>query len=96
MPTCTEVPFQVLLVELYSLVFVSSVLEYKDRDYPFYLENMAPPLVDLNDAMQAVCKVRAIERFLPVLEMKTGVQNRNNKRTETERFDILLNGNKRP
>ena len=69
MPTCTEVPLQVLSVELYSLVFVSSELEYKDRDYPFYLENMAPPLVDLNDAMQAVCKVRAIERFLHVLEM---------------------------
>ena len=61
LPTCTEVPFQVLSVELYSSVFVSSDLEYKDRDYPLYLENTAPLLVGLNDAMQAVCKVRVIE-----------------------------------
>jgi len=81
LPTCTEVPFQVLLAELYSSVFLSSHLEYKDRDYPFYLENMAPPLVGLNDAMQAVCKVRAIERFSHVLEMKT----REQKETTNER-----------
>ena len=90
MPTCTEVLFQVLLVELYSSVFVSSDLEYKDRDYPLYLENMAPPLVDLNDAMQAVCKVRTIERFSHVLEMKTREEKRNNKRTEIKRFDWFI------
>ena len=51
---------------------------------------MAPPLVGLNDAMQAVCKVRAIERFSYVFEMKTRKQNRNNKPTEIERFDWFI------
>ena len=37
----------------------------------------------------------ALERFSYDLEMKTPEQNRNNKRTEIERFDFLSNGYKR-
>ena len=35
-------------------------------------------------------QIRFRERFLYVLEMKTHEQNRNNKRTEIERFDWFI------
>ena len=48
--------------------------------------------VDLNEGIQMVNANRAkrIERFSYDLEMKTYEQNRNNKRTEIERFDWVI------
>ena len=48
--------------------------------------------VDLNEGIQMVNENRAkrIERFSYDLEMKTYEQNRNNKRTEIERFDWFI------